>query len=490
VGRIKRVAAASAVAQAAGELISLAQTVVIARLLGPAQVGVFAAGTVFTLFLAEFSEGGLRSALINRRDKVEEAAVTVFWATAASGLAFSLLALAAAPVIARVFDSDAAGWVAAASSGGLLLYALVNVPEALLQREFSVRRRLIVGPATSAAFAVVAVTLAALGAGVWSLVIGNYASYLTLLVCVWALGGWRPGRARGSFRMWRELARYGFPLIVGSAASKVRSAAEAVVVGRFLSPVALGHYRYGLRIARVPANALIEVVAYALFPAFSRLAGDPARLASAYAKALRWVSLGAAAVAALMFAVGEPAVVVLLGEPWRGAGVAVVAMAGLGLGKAWASVSEEAIKGAGRTGLINGLTAVELILGLALLLLVVPFGLVGVGLSLSITALVVGARCVVVAQRALHVPWSAVAGAVIPAVVAAAVAGGAVRVLERMVLHSDSRSLPVAVGLLAVDGMMLLVIGGGIVAALSPETARSVLAAVRRRAVRAPASTR
>ncbi len=80
-----------------------------------------------------------------------------------------LLALGIAPLVALVFDSRTAGLVAASMAGGVFLFAFTNVPEALLQREFSVRRRLVVGPAVAVSFAVVSVTLAALGlaCGAW-----------------------------------------------------------------------------------------------------------------------------------------------------------------------------------------------------------------------------------------------------------------------------------------------------------------------------------
>ncbi|MFC4949920.1 oligosaccharide flippase family protein [Pseudonocardia sp. GCM10023141] len=485
-GRIRRVALASAVAQALGEIIALGQTVVVARLLSPAEVGIFAAGTVLTAFLAEFSEGGLRSALVNREDDVEEAAETVFWATLISGLVLSLCALAAAPLIALIFDSSTAGLIAATSAGGLLLYSAANVPEAFLQREFSVQRRLIVGPAIAIAFAAVTITLAALGAGPWSLVAGTYASYLTLLVTVWLLCGWRPRRAQPSIQMWRTLARYGFPLITASIASKARQLAEALVVGRAVDTVALGQYRYGLRIARVPANALIEVVAYALFPAFSRIAGDGARLGAAYIRALSAVTICAAPVSGLMFAIGEPLVVIVLGEPWRGAGILVTAMAGLGLGKGFASVSEEAIKGSGRTSLINRFTAVEIVLGLGLLVMVIPFGLVGVGLAVSITALVVGIQCVVGAHGVLGTRAKDVMRATILPVTAAVLAAAGVALLERDVLNADDRPLPVALALLALEGLAFLVVYLGVLAIISPAALKQLYGALRRGNTPAP----
>ena len=100
-----------------------------------------------------------------------------------------------------------------------------------------------------------------------------------------------------------------------------------------------------------------------------------------------------------MIALGVPTVVVVLGSPWREAGVVVTAMAGLGLGKALISVSEEAIKGGGRTKLLNWYTLTEVTLGLVLLIVLIkPLGLIGVGLAVSLTSLAVGVTCVGLAR--------------------------------------------------------------------------------------------
>ena len=64
----------------------LVQTIIIARILSPTEIGLFAAGTVLSVFLIQVSEGGLRSALIQREHEVQDAANTVFWVTAAVGV--------------------------------------------------------------------------------------------------------------------------------------------------------------------------------------------------------------------------------------------------------------------------------------------------------------------------------------------------------------------------------------------------------------------
>ncbi|TWH42213.1 PST family polysaccharide transporter [Rhodococcus rhodochrous J38] len=452
---IGRVAGASTVALLFCELVSLAQTVALARLLTPAEIGIFVAGTVLTTFFGTFVEGGLRSGLIQRDTDVADAAETVFRVTLLAGIVMSIGALAAAPVIGAIFDSTTAGLVAAATSGVLLVYSVANVPEAMLQREFSVKRRLIVGPAVAVSYATVAVSTAALGWGVWSMVAGTYVSYITLVISVWAITSWRPGRGRASFVLWRELARYGAPLVLGMIGSRVQAATEAVVVGRGLSASDLGFFRYGQRIARIPAMAIIEIGSVALFPAFSRIAKDPDRLVSAYLRALQWATIGAAACSGLMIAAGTPAVVVVLGEPWRGAGPVVVALAGLSLGKAFICVSEEIIKGCGRTGLLNWYTLTEVGVGLVLLLVFVGlFGLVGAALSVSITAIVVGIVVMALAKRCIPVALSQLAGAILPPLPAAAIATVVLWLFEHHLAHSDTHPTLVAVALLALDALV------------------------------------
>lgn len=458
-----------------GEAVSLVQTIVLARLLTPAEVGLFAAGTILTMFLSDMSESGLRAGLVHRERDVADAAETVFRGTIVTGLVMSLGAFAAAPLVGLAFDDAAVGAIAAVCSGALFLHALTNVPEAMLQRQFSVKRRLVVGPLVSISFAVTAVTLALLGYGVWSLVAGSYVSYVVWLAGLWAITDWRPGRGRATWQMWRELVRYGFPVTVNFVGARTQQAIEAVAVGRGLSTTDLGFYRYATRISRLPVNAIVDIVANALFPAFSRIAEDGQRLRASYLRALGSVTVFAVVVSGLIIAAGESAVVVLLGEPWRAAGAAVVAMAGLGIGKAFVSVSEEAIKGSGRTRMLNWLTGIEFVVGVASLVLIIPFGLLGVGLAISTTALTAGVVGLYLSRSAVGVSARDMVAVIVPPLAAGTVAVAAVFVLEHQVLHSDAHGLLFGFLLLVVDVLAFLAVYAAALAVVARGTVRTVV---------------
>jgi O-antigen/teichoic acid export membrane protein len=440
-GVIKRGVAISASGVVIVQVISIVQTLVLGRLLGPVEVGVYTAGSVLMGFVMIVAEGTLSQALIQREHDVEDAATTAFVATALSGLLLSLAALATAPIIGMLFHSERVGTIAAATSGLMLLHSFSTVPDAMMQRAFQFTRRIIIGPVMCATFAVVAIVFAALGFGAWAMVIGSYASMTMWVVLSWTLSKWRPFRGRASFRTWREMAKFSYPVAVEGLAERVRESLEALIVGRLLGTAALGQYRYAFRIGSLPAGGIIQSCSFVLFPAFSRIAGDKQRLKQAFLRALGWLWFAALPIAAVMILAGEQIVVLLLGAQWQPAGVATEAMAGMGLGLALLAVAAEAIKGAGRSSLLMWLAAIHLGFGLPAVLIMLPYGLVGVGLAVSVTHLVLGAVSVILARPIVGISFREVGACLVPSTMAAAVALVAMLPVKYLLFESHDMSM-------------------------------------------------
>ena len=206
----------SAVGLVIAQAATVVQTLVLGRLLGPDEVGVFVAGSVMIGFLAVVAEGSLSQALIHRKTDVEDAANTVLVVTFGTGLLGGLALLAASPLIGTLFHSSRVGLVAAATSGLMLLHVCASVPDALMKRAFQFKRQMIITPASSIMFAVVSIVFAIQGYGAWAMVIGWYASTTTAVVLSWWMAKWRPFRGRFSFRIWREMAGFSLPLLLDS----------------------------------------------------------------------------------------------------------------------------------------------------------------------------------------------------------------------------------------------------------------------------------
>jgi O-antigen/teichoic acid export membrane protein len=473
-GVLKRGVGYSAIGVVVCQIVVIVQTIALGRILGPEEVGVFTAGSVLMGFLLVFSQGTLAQALIQREDDIEDAANTVLVVTFTSGLLLGIGVLIASPLIGNLFHNARAGQISAATSGLVLLYLCVSVPEALMQREFRFKQRMIIQPAAKIAFAAVSILFAVLGYGAWAMVVGSYASITTLLVLSWWMAKWRPFRGRFSVRIWREMAVFSLPLLFDHIAFSIRDSFQQVLLGRRLGTADLGQYRYGSQMATMPAMAIVEIFGYLLFPAFARISADSTRFRDAFLRALGWTWFATLPIGALLVVAGQPAAVLLLGNEWRPAGTAAMAMAGVPVGAALNALGVTAIKGAGRVSLVNWLSALGLVLHLPLVVLLLPFGLVGVGIGLSVTFLVCGIVSILLARSVVGASFRDVVACLAPSTAAAFVAFAVVFPFEHLVVRSDQHFEPIGLASVVADCLLFGLIHIGVLRLVSPSRYRAV----------------
>jgi PST family polysaccharide transporter len=456
------------------QMLTIVSYLALARLVTPTDFGQFAAGSLLLGLGALLAEGGMLAALIQRRDRLEEAASTAFFATVAAGFMFGGLALALSPLIGLFFGSREIALVAAAMSGWIVIRETAVVPNALLQRRFSFVRRLVSEPASAVAFGVTAIVLAAYGLGAWALVAGTYMAVVVQAAIPWALVHWRPEWSRASFQLWRELVAYGKHITAADVVRRVTSESGTIFVGRALGVAPLGQYQFAYRIAQRPFAALVNSVTFVLFPAFARIADDDARFRRAFLRSLRWLSAVAFPASFVLLPFGEPVVVLLFGEAWRDAGIALMGMCGYTVGWAYISLAEHVGKSVGRPDVVLRLDLAAGVSVVALMGALVAFGLLGAAIALSLSASAAAVYSFTWLVRLTGIPLRRLLRETWPPAAAAASMAGALLVLDRLVVQAGERAPVTGLALVA-----LMVVAGAtlyftVLAALAPHLAREL----------------
>ena len=463
-----------------GQAMNFAFYLVLARLATPTDFGLLAAGTVLVGAAELFAESGMLAALVQRRDRVEEAANTTLVATFASGVLLSLLALAMAPVVGIVFDSGEIAAIAAAASVWVLLRAVTIVPDALMQRRFSFLRRVVVEPLGILVFGVTAVVAVSEGLGVWGLVICNTAQRLTMAIAAWLLVRWRPRPRRASLEMWRELIGFGRHVLAADVIRRLNIIVRTTLLGRFVGTAPLGQYTYAARLAQKPLGFVVYGASYVLYPAFSRISVDPERLRDAFLRSIRWIAAIAIPAGYVMIPLGVPFAVLLFGEPWRDAGYAAMAMFAYVGARSILSVCDEAFKAAGRPDVLPRLHIFSGVIGIVAIVALLPFGLVGVAAAASVGSLAISGYAIRSIAPIVGTPVRRILEEVWPPAVAATLMAGAVTALEFLVVDSADREVAVGLALLAGELVVAAGIYLGSLAAIAPETLRELLDTGRR----------
>ena len=352
------------------------------------------------------------SALIQRNDRLEEAAATAFLSTFAAGLCLALFALALSPLVGLYFDSHEIGLLSAALSGVLLINAATVVPDALLRRRFSFMRLVIINPINAVVYGVAGVVTLAMGMGAWGLVIATYATCIARLAALWILNRWLPDLRKASWAMWRELARYARHVVLGEFIREFSVLTNIALVGRFLGVGPLGAYRAGWRLATEAVNPLVAS-AYVLLPAFARLAHDPIRLRQSVLRSVRLLAAVVIPVSVAVLVLGEEIGVTLLGEPWREAGRVLAGLAGVTLALGFIQPASEVFKAADRPDLLPRLVLISSVGSVVLMIAFLPFGATGVAVGVSIAFLLSAAYAWRQVGRVLGIPLRTLGGLLI-----------------------------------------------------------------------------
>ncbi|HVS14500.1 MAG TPA: lipopolysaccharide biosynthesis protein [Thermoanaerobaculia bacterium] len=343
---------------AAGKLVWLAATVVLARLLAPRDFGLFAFGLVFLAYVETIGDLGTGAALVYWPRRTAEVAQVTFAANLAMGVGWFLLAQLAAPAVATFFGNPEGEAILRLLAVSFLLRALGNTHDALCQKELRFKARLVPELALGIGKAILAVVLAAAGFGVWSLVWGQLLGLALWTAGLWAVVPWRPG-----LHLPRELVapmfRYGRGIVAVKALSAVIHHADLVVVGRMLGVTALGFYQMAAKVPEITLTMALWMASKVLFPTFARLHAAGEDLARGYLAALRWVALASLPAAVGLVLVAEPLVATLFGASWR---PAVPILQGLAVAIGLRSLGTPAgdlLKATGRSGLLAGLGVIR-----------------------------------------------------------------------------------------------------------------------------------
>jgi O-antigen/teichoic acid export membrane protein len=297
------------------KLVTVLSMVVLARLLVPDDFGIVALATLAVQIFNVLGTFGLSGVLVVRQDLDRRGMGTILTLMLAFGALVALVLTALSPVIADLFDEPRLTGVLAALSTMVFLAGFVWFYETLMQRELEFRKRFMSLMVQSLVYASLAISLAALGAGVWSLVVGQIGGMVAFGIALWLLAPYRvrpgfdSGEARASF-----VAGRGF-LLYGSLAV-VEQNIDYIAVGRILGATQLGFYSVAYRIGELPYLAIADPVARVTFPGFARMRHRGEDVGMPFLSALRSVALVTCPLGVFVSAAADPFTAALFGDKW------------------------------------------------------------------------------------------------------------------------------------------------------------------------------
>jgi O-antigen/teichoic acid export membrane protein len=303
--------------RAAQSVLSLLATMVLARLLTPADFGLIAMVMPVALLLSSISVNGLQTTIIQEDALDQDSASALFRHAAIVNFAAAATVAAVAPALAWFFGEPRVTTLGLAWAAILFGSAVFSFPEALLKRQmrFGVLAALHIG--ALALGIVVAITAAWTGAGYWALLLQMGVLEIGRGISAWLICDWKPSlHSTGTSPVAARMRSFWFSLAGFRIASWLGEQPDRLLVGRLGGPAALGLYEGARRWSSYALMETFNALSDVAVASFSRLSGDPLRYRTFVRRGLLPVFTVSLPAISFLFVEAELAVRVLLGHQW------------------------------------------------------------------------------------------------------------------------------------------------------------------------------
>ena len=363
-------------------------TVVLARLLTPADFGMVAMVTAITGLASAFADLGLSEATIQRKDITHHQVSALFWINVAIGFGLTLITVALAPVLVRLNHEPRLMSITLLLSVTFLIGGLRVQPDALLKRQMRFSSLAIRDIASYCVAVPVAIAMAWRGAGYWAIVALPLTLNFTQMLLSWVMVKWRPSLPRRNANVGSMVA-FGGNVAASYLIFNLNRSVDNILIGWYWGAAPLGLYSRAYNLLMLPVRQLNAPIASVAVPAFSKLQDDPERYARYYLRAINlitWVSLP---LFGFLFVAARPVIILILGVKWWEAAPVFQILAISALGQmlfesiVWLLVSR------GQSARLLKLLFIVSPLIIGSFVVGLPFGIKGVALSYSLVLLAI-----------------------------------------------------------------------------------------------------
>lgn len=299
-------------------VLALAFTIFLARLLTPTDFGIVAMLSLYVGIATTLAEGGLGAALIQTAKLSEIDKSTLFWSQMVLALTLGTVLAGLGPWLAAWFNQPVLIPLAMAYSVNLLISAPASIQTSLFYKTLEVRALTLTSMIAQVAGGVVGVGVALNLAGPWAIVAQTIVTSGVSTGMLWFQSSWRP-RLAFSWSSLQRLGYFGASSVGIGVLAEVEARVASMTIGHFAGPADAGQYQRAASFQLLLARLMSGVVTRVAFPVFSAVQHDRSRLSNALREATFINFTATAAIMWTVALVAEPLIGLLFGAQWGAA---------------------------------------------------------------------------------------------------------------------------------------------------------------------------
>lgn len=364
--------------------VSFIVSIVLARLLEPSVYGTIALVTVFTTILQVFVDSGLGTALIQKKDADDLDFSSVFYFNFTVCLVLYFGMFVSAPYIAKFYGDETLVPVIKVISLTLVISGVKNIQQAYVSRKMLFKRFFFSTIGGTIASAFVGIFMAYIGMGVWALVAQQLSNATIDTIILWVTVKWKPKRMF-SWKRLKELLSYGWKLLVSALLETVYNNLRNLVIGKLYSSADLAYYNQGDKFPKLIVTNINTSIDSVLLPTMASAQDDSARVKNMTRRAIKTSTYIMAPLMIGLAFCANTIVELVLTEKWLPCVPFLQIFCITYMFYPVHTANLNAIKAMGKSDIFLKLEIIKKIVGMALLLSTMWFGVMAMAYSLLVS---------------------------------------------------------------------------------------------------------
>lgn len=365
--------------------VAFVVSIVLARLLNPDAYGLVAIIAVFTGIFGVFVDSGLGSALIQKKDADNIDFSSVFFFNMMMCVLLYALLFFSAPLIARFYDNLHLVSLLRVAGITLIVSGLKNVQQAYIARKMMFKKFFFATLGGTIGAAVLGITLAYLGFGVWALIAQNLFNLVVDTTILWITVDWRPELVFSLQRL-KALVSFGWKILASKLLDTVYINIRSLVIGKVYTSSDLGLYNRGNSWPNLFVSNISNAIDSVLFPAMSNVQENISKVKDLTRRSMQMSVHVIAPLMLGLFAVSTPLVRVVLTDKWIQSVPYLRIFCVAYIFYPIRTANMNAIRSIGRSDIYLKLEVVEKVIGLAIVILTMKISVMALAYSFLVTS--------------------------------------------------------------------------------------------------------
>jgi len=247
--------------------------IVLARLLDPADFGVFAAATSYSAIVLAQVRFGIHSSLIQSKSVEDDQWNSAFWFIFLMASFCTIAMIIIALLSSRLYNDSRYVWLMMLVCLNYFMIPFQTINGTMLRRKLvynAISHIQIIALLVTTAFSIAG---ACVGMGPFSVVVGGIVGSIVSTALLYRVAPWRP-RLAFSWESLKPLFRYGWRLHFNNSLNSLAYRVDNMIIGATNGMAELGIYNRAFSLSRMPLEQVVSRLYELFFTGLSRIQDD------------------------------------------------------------------------------------------------------------------------------------------------------------------------------------------------------------------------